>query len=161
MLCEICGQNEAIIHRVMIINGKRTEQHFCAKCAKEIGLGALKAPVMPDIMTQYLQPESDDAECRCGTTIREFKRTGILGCESCYTDMRDELMPIIKRLQGGRIEHRGHISSCSEANKLYELKKLRNDLAEAVNNEQYELAAELRDKIKALTATQEVETNEQ
>ena len=75
--------------------------------------------------------------------------------------MRDELMPIIKRLQGGRIEHRGHISSCSEANKLYELKKLRNDLAEAVNNEQYELAAELRDKIKALTATQEVETNEQ
>ena len=150
MLCDICNKNDALIHRITVINGKRTEQHLCAECARAQGVNVFKLPTLSDLLAAYAKPVTD-AVCECASDMDDFKRTGLLGCEECYTTFRDDLIPIIKRAQGGRTEHRGRVPGRSGVNKLMEIKDLRNELAEAVGKEEYERAAVLRDRIPAIT----------
>ena len=43
MLCERCKIREANIQYTEVINGVKTEHHFCAQCAKEMDFGPYAA----------------------------------------------------------------------------------------------------------------------
>ena len=91
----------------------------------------------------------------CKTSIEEIANTGKLGCENCYSAFYNELLPFIKKVHGS-VRHVGKkpgkfsasADNVSKENKLYELKE---KLKEAIERQEFEQAAVLRDEINALT----------
>ncbi len=92
----------------------------------------------------------------CGSTLNDIISTGHVGCANCYDKFEDRLSASIERLHG-KTKHLGKsITYTEEAeeddkgseNKLDELKA---DLKLAIQEQRFEDAAVLRDKIKELT----------
>lgn len=162
MLCQECKKNPATVHMTKIINNKKTELHLCENCAGEReDLNWLAPFSINDLLTSFLAPmkpspsqdKSKHLKCqRCGMDYTEFKKTGRLGCQNCYKSFGDELVPMIKRLQGGSLSHTGKIPH-SQGAKLKANRKiadLKRQLEKAVKTEAYEEAAKLRDRIRDL-----------
>ncbi|OQB24701.1 MAG: UvrB/uvrC motif protein [Firmicutes bacterium ADurb.Bin182] len=151
MLCESCKKNPATVHSVVIKNGQKREQYLCAECARQVGF---KFDSFPALLGMLFGKENDIIsahKCSCGTDMVQFYESGLLGCPNCYNEHREELLGIIKRAQGGRTEHTGRIPSKREPKEPDIIARLKAELAQAVNNEEYERAAELRDQIKSLS----------
>ena len=87
----------------------------------------------------------------CKLTLSEFRKTGKLGCSNCYSTFKREISTILKNIQWG-ISHRGKIPQKNSAGLLVkkEIQKLRGEQSHAIDQEEYEEAARLRDKIKEL-----------
>ena len=147
MICDNCKQLQATLHVVKIVNGAKQERHLCAKCAAEQG------SVMPFYMGDIFTPTTEQLCCSvCGMTPAHLKQTGKVGCALCYVDLRDELLPILRRVHG-RIRHVGRRPLQYEGAEYETRKKveaLQADLIAAVEMERYEKAAQLRDEIKQL-----------
>ncbi|MEN6314293.1 MAG: UvrB/UvrC motif-containing protein [Clostridiaceae bacterium] len=166
MLCQQCQKRTANVHFTQIINGKKIELYLCTQCAKEKGhLGFSPQLNLGDFLwgipafsggngfPQAKQPE--EVRCNvCGMSFEDFRKTGKLGCANCYQTFRDNLSPILRRIHGN-IEHTGKVpgkaSNCRKA--ANELEKLKAQLAAAIEKEEYEKAAELRDRIRELETT--------
>jgi len=90
---------------------------------------------------------------KCGMSYEEFQKVGKLGCDNCYNIYGERLKPILKRLHGDVI-HKGKVpvKASKSIRVSKEIEKLKEELNMAVRNEEYEKAAEIRDKIKALEA---------
>lgn len=161
MLCDSCKKNEATVHTVTIINGMKQEHYLCAECANA---AQFKVPSLFDVLGGFQPTYTEQADCGCGQSFATFKKTGLLGCPSCYSNYHDRLMPVIKQMQGGRTHHVGRMpenmhsipleqttpASAVEEKPLSELDRLRQELQAAIKSEKYERAAELRDRIHVL-----------
>jgi len=154
---------EANVHYTQIINGNKTELFLCSQCAEEnskmtfspqINLGKLLwgFPVF-STGTGFEEPEHPQVtRCDvCGMSFDDFRKSGKLGCANCYRVFRDELSPILRRLHGNT-EHTGKVPAklSDTVKNTKEIERLKAELAAAVENEQYERAAELRDLIRDL-----------
>ena len=87
----------------------------------------------------------------CGMSYRDFQQTGKIGCSVCYATFRRQLEPLLRRIHGssthsGKIPHR----TGGTLETKHTIEKLRRTLKECVAQEEYEKAAELRDKIRLL-----------
>jgi protein arginine kinase activator len=84
-------------------------------------------------------------------SYEDFQRTGKLGCDQCFDTFRDQLEPVLKRVHGN-VEHNGKIPSSVSASikASREIIKLKEQLNKAIQGEDYEKAAVIRDRIKAL-----------
>lgn len=91
--------------------------------------------------------DQDEPACACGMTLSKFRETGLLGCPQCYQTFRTALAPIIEGSQGGRSQHMG-TRPAYDAPAQSELDKLREALRAAIETEDYEQAAQLRDQIR-------------
>ncbi|MDA7822956.1 UvrB/UvrC motif-containing protein [Opitutales bacterium] len=130
---------------------------LCEACAQEKGvtnpdnlsIGNLLDDNQPkiDASTASMTCES------CGTTHQEFKKGGRLGCEACYHVFRPVLEPLLDGMHAG-IKHLGKVPSRSVKKKSAEENEgiLQKELKKAVEEENYEKAAELRDRLKKLQA---------
>lgn len=169
MLCDMCKKNEANVHITKIVNGIKQDVNLCEKCAMENG----ELSFVPQIdfvspfsfqnilsgIMNYMNNTSStqdnfDVTCKnCGTSYREFKKTGLVGCSECYNNFSNILQPIIKRVQAN-LEHTGKIPDRTGKNIIERrnLLKLKEDLQKAIALEEYEKAAEIRDKIKDLNS---------
>jgi len=160
MRCQICKENEATIHLTEISDGVRSEMHLCERCAPEQGIAIKSQIPLNELLSNLLsvQPSDDElfssveqeAACpHCGFNLDEFRKEPLLGCPYDYEVFEKSLLPIIRKAHNGKTTHRGKIPSKTpkEAKKQIELLNLRSQLEAAVQNEDYELAAKLRDKI--------------
>ena len=164
MLCDICGKNAATVHLTEIIDDNMTELHLCEECAQKkgaqmeshFGLADLLAG-LADIGSQFTKTEKETKiKClRCGLTHEDFKKIGRLGCGECYSAFREVLLPLLKRIHGST-QHYGKsptkkagrvVKSVKTKNELHEL---REKLQKAIQIEEFEEAAKLRDKIRDL-----------
>jgi protein arginine kinase activator len=158
MICESCGKNEAHVHLTKIINGQKQELNICESCEEE--LEGFQSPfsfqnILSGIM-DYMSPgvqtvKSYEATCKnCGATYNHFKRYGLLGCSECYMTFAPYINTVIKRVQGNT-EHTGKIPQKLGKGVLEKrrLKKLKEDLQKAIASEEFENAAEIRDKINS------------
>ncbi|KOA19930.1 UvrB/uvrC motif protein [Clostridium homopropionicum DSM 5847] len=165
MICEVCKQNEATIHITKIVNGTKNEINICSSCAGKTQEFNLVTDI--DIMTPFsftnilgglmdyvnkTEKVNSDVELRCkkcNLSYREFKEKGLLGCNECYEYFKPSIQQVVKGLQGNT-EHLGKIPN--RAGKDFISKKkilqLKEELQKAITLEEYERAAELRDKIK-------------
>jgi protein arginine kinase activator len=171
MYCELCKKNPATIHYTKIVNGYKEERHLCEQCAnslKEPGGGFPTLVLMPDFSMAdfiggFFNPESQsqpfvqknmtahDACPMCGMTAGEFRRVGRVGCSNCYSYFAEYMPGLIQRIHGNS-RHTGKVPVRGEA-KLAEKQKivqLRQALQQAISEEQFERAAELRDEIRRL-----------
>jgi protein arginine kinase activator len=100
-----------------------------------------------------LPTPSDGVRCAaCGGTLRDFRETGRLGCAECYVTFDFHLRDLLRRLHGSS-HHMGERyvrAGSGERERRRTLLDLRDQLRRAVDNENFELAAELRDRIRVL-----------
>ena len=110
------------------------------------------------------QKQTLDACPKCGTSWEDFQRNGLLGCSECYNHFADALPPLLSQLHSGS-EHLGKKPYDSAAVKedvpkqevqeekpMSEVDKLRAQMQQAIEEENFEEACKLRDAIKALEA---------
>lgn len=172
MKCDHCKQNEATIHMTNIVNNEKTEQHLCASCASDLQKDGKISPFSSfvndmwdsnfftnDFFKNMVYPNhvlesQHQKRCpHCGNTYDEFNRLGRFGCAQCYSVFQDQIEPLVQRIQGSK-EYNGKVPSkgSNAFKKQYEIKQLRKDLEVAIQGEQFEEAARLRDRIKELEA---------
>ncbi|MDR0293820.1 MAG: UvrB/UvrC motif-containing protein [Oscillospiraceae bacterium] len=88
----------------------------------------------------------------CGITLSDISQTGRVGCPDCYRHFYGRLAPYIRRVHGPAA-HTGRIPK-SAGEHLYQkrrLTELQNALRDAVEKQEYEKCAELRDEINELS----------
>ena len=158
MLCEKCKQFKACYHSTLIVNGEETSKHLCEKCAEKEGV--FKEDLFFDnfkVFNALLGLEdSDGIKCnKCGWTLREFKNSGLFGCEECYNAFSKEVEDSVRRIQ----PYEQHKTDTIEFNvqnekktqsKNQELTSLRKQLQDAIKDERYEDAGVINKKIKKL-----------
>lgn len=159
MLCDICGKVEATVHLTEIVNEKMTKLHLCEGCAKEKGAEMEEHFGLSDLMAGLadlgtnLEPEAMSAiKCSsCGFTYQDFKKAGRLGCGDCYEAFKKQLDPLLKRIHGAN-RHIGKVPLMAgeTVKKDRTLQELKIQLEKAIRSEEFEAAAKIRDKVRAL-----------
>ena len=158
MLCDNCLKNQATVHLTTFSNGQVKTMHFCPQCAAQKNkASSVVGPNLNDFMSSfYDKEESDVIVCKnCGTTLDEFSETGRLGCANCYSVFRQSIIPV---LEGVHIntKHKGKCPGqtieidIEKANRQSKKNKLKNELRAAIEIENFEEAAKLRDEIALL-----------
>ncbi len=161
MLCDICHKNGATVHLTEIIDNQITELHLCEECARQkgaqmeqhFGLADLLAG-LADLGQQFEAVGKIGLKCpNCGLTYQDFRRIGRLGCGECYETFKDSLGALLKRIHGST-QHLGRTPAKTAAapQKRSETDLLRAELQKAIQMEEFEEAARLRDRIRALEA---------
>lgn len=186
MLCERCKIREANIQYTEVINGVKTEHHFCAQCAKEMDfgpyaaifdsefpLGKLLSGILGIGEEQEEKKKAHQILCpACKTSYEEFIGNSRFGCPECYGVFDLLISENIRQLQGSDTHkgkkpryhyvEEGKEFSVENPEKSEEsvpggeidveeqIRILDARLHEAIAREEYELAAECRDKIKEL-----------
>ena len=164
MQCEICKINTATIHLTEIVEGVRTEMHICEKCAIEQGIAVKSQIPLKELLSNLLSSQPSEEELaagleekkvcpECGWTMEDFRKHGLLGCPADYEVFEQDLLPLIEKAHSGKTVHHGKIPSRMPAKTKDRIKlsNLKQQLQQAVREENYELAASLRDQINQLT----------
>ncbi len=162
MICEECGNNSATVHLTKIVNEKVNKLHLCAECAnKHNNFDFDSTFSIHNFLTGLLDSSQNDTlkvgstepnQCsKCKMTYGKFRQTGRLGCSHCYKSFNQKLNPLFKRIHG----HDSHVGKVpKKAGGVFRVKKeidnLRNKLESAVQKEEFEKAAQLRDQIREL-----------
>jgi len=160
--CDRCGKNEASIHFTQIQNNEATTRHLCETCAAALGLDPGMGATAPlaDFLAQMGKPMATDVSggpgtCpSCGLTLADFKRTGRLGCARCWSAFEPSLKGLLRKLHGGT-QHVGKVylpPDPTEMDRTARVVSLRRSLQRAVDEEDFERAAGLRDQIRRLEA---------
>lgn len=162
MICDICGENEAIVHVQQIMGGEVFEVHMCAECAKEKGVSLEKGSEgdfsLSQLLSGLVESFSPDADAKvitecphCGTSITDIQENEKVGCPECYTVFRNQIEALIKE-HTDNTNHKGKYPEKLRAYKaiLIDKEVLKKKLKEAVQREEYETAAKIRDQIKEL-----------
>jgi protein arginine kinase activator len=174
MLCDRCQKRDAKILYTEIINGVKKEQHLCEECATDYTSFQMEKPLMNsdltlgDLLSTLLdnytatdkkKPGEDTPTLtcsHCGTTYEEFIQKGRFGCSECYRSFNGQLAKTLKSIQGAEV-HTGKRPKgfvINNPDRVYkdipETEKLSLMLQEAIEKEEFEEAARLRDLIKQL-----------
>ncbi len=163
MLCEQCHAREAVVHLTQIVNEQVTTVHLCERCAAEKGVegGGLAAKTpLGDFLAAIGKGQLgvplgtvELTQCpTCGATLQDFRESGRLGCADCYRTFETQMRDLLRRVHGSthhvgeRYARRG--SDAVSVDRAQE--DLREQLRLAVETENFELAAELRDRLRVL-----------
>ncbi len=157
MLCQKCKKHTATVHLTEIVNNEKREKHLCEQCAAQEGItsGKVQEPIN-QLVAKFVLAQSEARELsqltcpECGMTFLQFRNGGLLGCPNDYDVFRDALTGLLEKAHEGRLQHVGKIPGGRENKhkRQHELMTLRRELQDAVDLEDYERAAMLRDKIK-------------
>lgn len=162
MLCQHCGKNEATTHVKRNINGEVSEYRLCSKCAAEMGYGNLFQDFHSDFgnllgsfFGTALPARTGAARCHtCGSSMNDIARTGMVGCADCYDTFYSELLPTIRNVHGNTRHSGKHPVITYTENKTDApapedtIEGLKTQLEQAIKDQNFERAAELRDAIK-------------
>ncbi|MFO0397762.1 MAG: UvrB/UvrC motif-containing protein [Gemmatimonadota bacterium] len=160
MLCDNCKDRDAVVHLTSIVDNAVTQVHLCERCAAEKGVETTVAlPTTPlgalikAAQQQLPGPVRDGTACTvCGLTLREFRASGRLGCPACYGAFDQPLRDLLKRVHGDHTHagRRYEPPLPEGAQRQNSLLELRAALKRAIDAEQFEQAASLRDQIRGL-----------
>ena len=163
MLCDNCKEREAVINLTQVEHDSKLTLHLCEQCAQEkgveTGVSVLKSPLggfitaMGKGAANVLPTPADGLRCSaCGATLKDFRESGRLGCAPGYQSFEVHLRDLLRRLHGSS-QHVGEVYALpgmADADPRRVLLDLREQLRRAVENENFELAAELRDRLRVL-----------
>lgn len=163
MKCQQCDK-PATFHITELTGGKPQELHLCEDHARQYltatsneptpvaGMAAALAQQMAIGQTAEELANLDQQVCPvCGITFYEFRSQGRLGCPHDYVCFQTQLQPLIANIHG-ETEHVGkrpHLPVGKSANRT-QLIRLRREMKEAIDEERYERASELRDEIQRI-----------
>lgn len=174
MQCEKCQQNVASVHLTDVVNNTKREYHLCKECAKIQGV-SLQAQLqkfkdltqdltLPEGLTlpEFFAPSFEESgseraenapeDCpRCKMSYSRFRRDGKFGCSHDYTVFLSTLDELFEKIH----ESTRHIGRAparfqKEGSDQGRFDQLREQLKRAVQGEQYEKAAEIRDQMRLM-----------
>jgi protein arginine kinase activator len=154
--CDLCGKNEATVKvRRVDKDAQATDIMVCQECARQHGFAdaqTIKADVAEVIADLKNRVNEGDAKLLCpgcAMSWADFKRQGRLGCPKCYEAFHEQLIPLVRRIHGA-VQHVGRTATGGrkQAQVKMNVKKLRDALANAIQAEDFEKAAALRDQLK-------------
>ncbi|HSI13088.1 MAG TPA: UvrB/UvrC motif-containing protein [Chthoniobacter sp.] len=157
MHCDVCKTNQATVFLTQIVDGKMQKVNLCEGCSKEKGVTDPTGFALADLLlglgaAQEMERGGVVQKCpTCGFSQADFKKTGRLGCATCYTTFADGLATLLKGMHKGT-EHMGKVPArlAKTIEREGQLKTLQRDLKKAVASEDYESAATIRDQIRHL-----------
>ena len=170
--CDRCD-NQATVHLTEIKGGQKTERHLCENCARSLHvpqaakeLQKLLKSFDPNV-TALVKPSRGDTgtACpECGLTWSEFRQRGRFGCAHDYELFGNEVERLLKRIHGsvtysGKSPRGGGRVGVAPA-AVDALSTARKALQAAIEAENYEEAARLRDEIAKLGASRQPQTGE-
>jgi len=171
MKCSKCGNNNTTFHYKANINGRITEIHLCADCARKAGITAEKvfgnSIFGNDIFGSGMFRNSLFGDSLFGNSFgsmfdsmfssfyRDFFTPSIRGF---FSDLNGFMMPVVAppmmemfvRSEEDGEKEKVKAAPDAELSRRRELNALREQLNNAIKAEEYEKAAELRDKIREL-----------
>lgn len=164
MQCQECGKRPATLHFTKIVNGEKTELHICETCAREKGelipgtpsgfsihnllSGLLDFdPPTPGSVAKQAVTKCDT----CGMTYTQFSKIGRFGCSNCYKQFAERLDPLLKRVHGSTV-HVGKVPKRAggRLKTKREIDRLKKEMQGRIEREDFETAAQLRDRIREL-----------
>jgi protein arginine kinase activator len=161
MLCCICKEREATVHLTQIAGDKMQKVDLCEECAKTKGVNDPAGFSLADLLlglgaSQEIEQAAGGVEVkcpRCGFTQADFKKAGRLGCPECYKAFGDALDGLLKSMHKGT-RHVGKVpESLRQTRDLSDrLLALQKKLNTAIEEENFEQAARLRDEVKQMSA---------
>lgn len=158
MLCQNCGKNEATTHVKRIVNGSASEYHLCQRCAGKLGydniLGGFDfgfGGLFGNLFSQNALPgEAAAVRCKkCGSSYRDIAESGKVGCAECYKIFGERLMPSLQKIHG-RAKHIGKTPAGVVLTPERQYESLKGKLQKAIETQNFEEAAKIRDEIKSL-----------
>lgn len=157
--CEKCGK-PATVFLTDITDGKKLEKHLCEDCAGAEGVTVKSNVPIAQLLEDFILQSSSgaaepEAACDvCGMTFSQFRRGGLLGCPNDYEAFGAHMAELLERSQEGASQHVGKVPlrAGGDQKKQNAILRLRAELKAAVSAEQYERAAELRDRIQRMEA---------
>jgi protein arginine kinase activator len=162
MHCQDCKKNESTVKLTQIINNQKVVLNLCQECAEKRGfhnpfsggtfpLGEMLASVTSGVIEKKGSQASSLKCPRCGMHFSEFPKVGRFGCGECYTAFRPQLVQMLTKIHG-TTQHKGDMPVPAKMDLAAEVKfekSLEAQLREAIAAEDFEKAAQLRDKIKS------------
>ncbi len=170
MLCEHCKSKNATVHYNYSVNGVKTDLHLCVECAEKFVLNSenpgfknglfsglfgdffgINNGIQKGTVTEHGLSIKDDICPSCGMSRSELHKVGRFGCSECYNTFAQDAASMLARLHIST-EYMGKIpEGVSESLSLSrKIEKLRRDMQDAVDRQDYEEAARIRDAIKLL-----------
>ncbi len=160
MVCSRCGSHSAVQYE-LTVGGKRQAVVLCKSCHDALyGEGEEKA--FFDSLFGKRSAAFCDADLTCpvcGTTVEEYRASGLLGCAHCYTALKEELMPTIRRIQG-KTQHEGRAPAGDAGVTFYrfrelvdEREQLKEQLEGAIREGNYALADRLKERLLEINHT--------
>ena len=162
MQCESCNQRPATVHITQIINNKKREINVCEHCAGKLqqqswgsspqfDLHHFLSGLMGSDYSQIVKGKAELSCPKCGISHDSFIKGGLLGCAQCYETFQNQVIPLVKRIHS-TAQHTGKVPERTggRAKTLKQIRTLKTSLQEAVNKEEFERAAKIRDDIRAL-----------
>lgn len=165
MKCQKCNKNEANTHYTQVINGKKTEWFMCSECAAQNeelnnfqfgfdndfdSFDSFFSGFLSNPYQSIGMPSSKTDSCdMCHMTFNEFLKGGRLGCSACYDKFSNRLKSYLKQIHGSA-KHTGKVPERAgeKLKNTRKLEKLEFELQSAVNTQNFERAAEIRDMIR-------------
>lgn len=165
-ICEICKKAPATVHLTDIKNNVKKELHMCEECAAQKGINITKSlsleqffanpsalPGSPQVNPAQAAQKAKHAKIicdYCGLSWAEFREHGRLGCAHDYEAFRKGLEPLLEDVHTTRVHRTGKSPRHTpEQDQQRQRLDLQRRLREAVAQEDYKLAAQLRDQIAA------------
>jgi protein arginine kinase activator len=160
MLCDQCHERDAVLNLTQIVENAVTQLHLCEKCAAARGIETTvsmpKHPLgdfLQAVQQQALEVPGDAVRCSyCGTSLRDFRASGRLGCAQCYGAFEQSLRDLLRRVHGSakHVGRRYDVTNPALLERDAALGQLRERLQQAIHSEEFEKAAALRDQIRTL-----------
>lgn len=169
MMCDDCGVRPANFLLKAVTDGGVHEKNLCPVCMAKYqhripGLdfsnlagilsGILESRKGADKTEEEASTEFDGLVCAdCGTTYAEFRKGGRMGCAECYKAFREPLDSLLLKVHGN-LQHAGRMPGGlkNDASIRFTIEKLKQELIKAIAAEEYEQAAQIRDKVRMLNA---------
>lgn len=175
MICEICKQRPATVTFTKLNEGEEVSHHYCEECAHIVHMEENnphpKAISINDILSSWFgtptwsmnapTPKEEKEESlvcpSCNMSYKQFLHEGKFHCAHCYESFKEQLPSVFKRLHNGATEHKGKVPGglTLQYKTKKEIEKLRQSMKSAIEEENFEEAAIVRDKIKLLEVTLE------
>ncbi|MEO4055297.1 UvrB/UvrC motif-containing protein [Solibacillus sp. CAU 1738] len=165
MICEHCKQRHASVTVTKVQNGQTIANHYCEVCASKYHPFQTDIQEEPVALHQLIsnwfgvpmwkaaqtgEKKTTQSTCpTCGFTYRHFLKQGKFGCADCYNTFRDQLPPVLSRLQAGTT-HKGKSAAVSTEQLQAQIETIRQQMQHVIAEERFEEAAKMRDDIKAL-----------
>ncbi len=157
MICEHCRKRTATTHITESINGVTKRMDLCSFCASELGFSGYMdnmniGNLLSSVFLSDAPARREEKRCPvCKKGRSRIIENGKAGCAECYNVFRTELLSPIEKIHGkaSHIGKRPLVSDNSEVNDD-ELSRLSEELKEAIEKEDFEKAASIRDEIREL-----------
>ena len=171
MQCDICGKKKATVHLTEIVDEQMSEMHLCEECARQKSVQMEQQFGLADLLAglsdfgKHVKDSGSKTQTilkcsNCGLHYEYFRKLGRLGCGECYTSFKEHLDALLKKIHGSN-RHLGKAFNLKSAakkitaqapakNKTEGLDDLRRQLQDAIHHEDFEKAAQLRDRIREM-----------